>query len=92
VKHANSTSASGIVQQHCSCTSCTHCPIGQVARSQGETSSASGEKKLWGGRFTGKTDPLMEKFNESLPFDKRMWAEDLKVIDAVTPAFMQQKS
>lgn len=34
----------------------------------------------------------MEKFNESLPFDKRMWAEDLKVIDAVTPAFMQQKS
>ena len=36
-------------------------------------------KKLWGGRFTGKTDPLMEKFNESLPFDKRMWAEDIRV-------------
>jgi hypothetical protein len=35
--------------------------------------------KLWGGRFTGKTDPLMEKFNESLPFDKRMWAEDIRV-------------
>lgn len=35
------------------------------------------EKKLWGGRFTGATDPLMEKFNESLPFDKRMWAQDL---------------
>ena len=37
------------------------------------------EKKLWGGRFTGKTDPLMEKFNESLPFDKRLWAEDIRV-------------
>jgi argininosuccinate lyase len=37
------------------------------------------QKKLWGGRFTGKTDPLMEKFNESLPFDKRMWAEDIRV-------------
>lgn len=37
------------------------------------------EKKLWGGRFTGKTDPLMEKFNESLPFDRRMWAEDIRV-------------
>lgn len=37
------------------------------------------KKKLWGGRFTGKTDPLMEKFNESLPFDKRMWREDIKV-------------
>lgn len=36
-------------------------------------------KKLWGGRFTGKTDPLMEKFNESLPFDRRMWAEDIRV-------------
>lgn len=35
------------------------------------------EKKLWGGRFTGATDPLMEKFNESLPFDKRLWAHDL---------------
>ena len=36
-------------------------------------------KKLWGGRFTGATDPLMERFNESLPFDKRLWAEDLQV-------------
>ena len=35
-------------------------------------------KKLWGGRFTGATDPLMEKFNESISFDKRMWAEDIK--------------
>jgi hypothetical protein len=36
-------------------------------------------KKLWGGRFTGAVDPLMEKFNESLPFDKRLWHEDLQV-------------
>jgi hypothetical protein len=50
-----------------------------------QEASASGsgsEKKLWGGRFTGKTDPLMEKFNESLPFDKRMWAEDIRVSNA----------
>lgn len=37
------------------------------------------EKKLWGGRFTGATDPLMEKFNESLPIDQRMWKEDVEV-------------
>ena len=44
------------------------------------SNGAGGEqKKLWGGRFTGATDPLMEKFNESLPFDKRMWREDLRV-------------
>jgi argininosuccinate lyase len=39
--------------------------------------SAAEPKKLWGGRFTGATDPLMEKFNESLPVDRRMWAEDI---------------
>lgn len=45
-----------------------------------EAAPAAGEKKkLWGGRFTGATDPLMEKFNESLPFDKRMWREDIRV-------------
>lgn len=44
-----------------------------------EVAAEGGAKKLWGGRFTGKTDPLMEKFNESLPFDKRMWAQDIRV-------------
>eukprot|EP00873_Tetraselmis_striata_P036035 jgi/Tetstr1/456299/TSEL_043055.t1 len=39
---------------------------------------ADAPKKLWGGRFTGATDPLMDKFNESLPFDRRMWAEDIR--------------
>ena len=34
-------------------------------------------KKLWGGRFSEAQDPLMEKFNESLSFDKRMWREDV---------------
>ena len=37
---------------------------------------ATGEKKkLWGGRFSEDIDPLMEKFNESLSFDKRMAQE-----------------
>lgn len=35
--------------------------------------------KLWGGRFSGSTDPVMEKFNASLPFDKIMWKEDIQV-------------
>ena len=36
--------------------------------------------KLWGGRFDGSTDPVMEKFNSSLPFDKIMYEEDIEVI------------
>mmetsp|Transcript_34485 Transcript_34485/g.67846 ORF Transcript_34485/g.67846 Transcript_34485/m.67846 type:complete len:485 (-) Transcript_34485:169-1623(-) len=31
-----------------------------------------------GGRFSGGTDPVMEKFNESLSFDKRMWSQDIR--------------
>lgn len=31
-----------------------------------------------GGRFKGGTDPIMEKFNESISFDKRMWSQDIQ--------------
>ena len=49
------------------------------------------EKKLWGGRFTGATDPLMEKFNESLPFDKRGWAHDLSGSQAYARALAKAR-
>ena len=32
---------------------------------------------LWGGRFEGTTDALVWKFNQSLPFDQRLWREDI---------------
>ena len=43
------------------------------------SSSAAGASspKLWGGRFTGATDPAMEAFNNSIHFDKRMWRADI---------------
>lgn len=44
--------------------------------------------KLWGGRFTGKTDPLMEKFNASINFDKRMWAVDIQGSQAYARALV----
>jgi argininosuccinate lyase len=31
-----------------------------------------------GGRFQGGTDPIMEKFNESISFDQRMWSQDIR--------------
>jgi len=40
-------------------------------------SSQPTKQKLWGGRFTGKTDPLMHEFNQSLRYDKRMYAADI---------------
>ncbi|KAG8839601.1 argininosuccinate lyase, partial [Serendipita sp. 405] len=36
------------------------------------------KQKLWGGRFTGKTDPLMHAFNQSLSYDKRMHDADIR--------------
>ncbi len=33
--------------------------------------------KLWGGRFQDSADKLLEKFNNSLPFDYRLWEEDI---------------
>ena len=33
--------------------------------------------KLWGGRFSGAVDPIMEKFNRSMGYDQIMWSEDI---------------
>ena len=41
-------------------------------------SSKSNEPKLWGGRFAAATDAAMEKFNASISYDQRMWAEDIQ--------------
>ncbi len=35
-------------------------------------------KKLWGGRFSGAMDPLMERFNASIGFDRRLWRADVR--------------
>ena len=34
--------------------------------------------KLWGGRFTQNTSKIMEEFNASITFDKRMYREDIE--------------
>lgn len=33
--------------------------------------------KMWAGRFAGGTDPLLERFNASIGYDRRMWREDI---------------
>ncbi|OQU97802.1 hypothetical protein CLAIMM_03687 [Cladophialophora immunda] len=34
--------------------------------------------RLWGGRFTGEIDPLMNQYNESLSVDRVFYAQDIK--------------
>lgn len=33
---------------------------------------------MWGGRFSEGLDALMARFNNSFPFDRRMWSEDIR--------------
>ena len=35
-------------------------------------------QQLWGGRFTGTLDPIMTQYNESLPFDRAFYSQDLR--------------
>ena len=35
-------------------------------------------RKLWGGRFEGETDALIERLNSSLDFDARLWRHDIE--------------
>ncbi|KAJ2448606.1 argininosuccinate lyase [Coemansia sp. RSA 2336] len=51
---------------------------------------SSGAKKLWGGRFSGETDPLMEAFNESIHFDRRMYAADIQGSQAYAKALLKK--
>jgi argininosuccinate lyase len=37
----------------------------------------SDNSKLWGGRFSGQSDPLADAFNASLPVDKRLYKVDI---------------
>jgi argininosuccinate lyase len=34
--------------------------------------------KLWGGRFEGTTDEAVERLNNSLSFDRRLWRQDIE--------------
>ena len=44
---------------------------------------------MWGGRFRTDTDPVMEKFNDSLRFDRCMWAEDIQGSEAYAKALVR---
>ena len=43
-------------------------------------------QKPWEGRFTGKVDRLMEQFNASIGFDRRLWREDIEASKAYAEA------
>ncbi|KAK3048255.1 argininosuccinate lyase [Extremus antarcticus] len=34
--------------------------------------------KLWGGRFTGGLDPIMQQYNESIYFDRAFYSQDIR--------------
>ena len=47
------------------------------AQSSSAASKETGANALWGGRFEGAPDALMEAINASIAFDKRLYAHDI---------------
>ena len=43
----------------------------------GPNPEARGAPALWGGRFSGGLDALMEEINASIGFDRRLYAQDI---------------
>jgi argininosuccinate lyase len=43
---------------------------------------------LWGGRFEGSADELLQKLNDSIDFDKRMYAQDIAGSQAYAEALV----
>ena len=37
----------------------------------------SEKKTMWGGRFSGQTEQLVQEYTESVSFDKALYAEDI---------------
>uniref|UniRef100_H3DFD3 Argininosuccinate lyase n=2 Tax=Tetraodon nigroviridis TaxID=99883 RepID=H3DFD3_TETNG len=52
---------------------------------------ATDGSKLWGGRFVGNVDPIMEKFNSSIEYDQRMWDADIRGSKAYVKALERAK-
>ena len=42
-----------------------------------DNQGTTAEKPLWGGRFSAAPSGELERFGASLPFDKRLWREDI---------------
>src|SRR5881392_1627526 len=39
-------------------------------------------QKTWGGRFSGETDDRVERFTESISFDRRLYRQDVRASQA----------
>jgi argininosuccinate lyase len=42
-----------------------------------ENSMTSGSNSMWGGRFAEGPAAVMREINASIPFDKRLWRQDI---------------
>lgn len=53
------------------------------------TAESSEGSRLWGGRFSSKTNELLDQFGSSIGYDKRMWAADIKGSKAYVKAIQK---
>ena len=46
-------------------------------REQDDPDGMTGSNRMWGGRFSGGPAEVMRAINASIPFDKRLWRQDI---------------
>jgi argininosuccinate lyase len=51
--------------------------MGTSGKTDGTAAPAGGANALWGGRFEGGPAAVMAEINASIPFDKRLWRQDI---------------
>ncbi len=64
---------------------------GETGGSDEGAAGATAEQKLWGGRFEGATDELVEAYNASIDFDRRLYREDIEGSIAHAKMLAQQE-
>lgn len=52
--------------------------VNSGADSGARSGKGAGQSKPWGGRFSGKTDPTVERFSASIHFDKALARHDIR--------------
>jgi argininosuccinate lyase len=52
--------------------------MGTSGKTDGANAPGGGANALWGGRFEGGPSAVMAEINASIPFDKRLWRQDIR--------------
>lgn len=66
-------------------------PATQAPQAAPSPNTSAQANQMWGGRFAGGPDLLMQKINASIGFDQKLWRQDIRGSQAHCQMLVQQK-